>query len=155
MDYVSIWNWFILFKMNDLVISELSAIKSILLAIFTILVFIGFYMSINLIRIYKNTRLEVEHKIRERFISEAHCLEDVGKYDLLSKLAKMRISSHPEDPNGYWFLALAKYRNKEWINALKALKQIQRIDVSWNKFTVEQYIEDAQSQLKGPEKRIT
>lgn len=140
---------------NDLILSELVTIKMILLAVFVLLVFIIFYMGLSLIRIFKNAKIEIELKDRERFVSEGHRLEDAGKYLLLSKLANLRINSHPNDPNGYWFLALAKFRSKEWSAALTALKHIQRIDVSWNKFTVEQYIEDSQSQLKGPEKRVT
>lgn len=138
--------------MNDLILSELAFIKWLLIATLSILIS---NILISIVRSYKNIRLGVELGVRERFMSEAHRLEDAGKYDLLAKLANMRINSHPEDPNGYWFFALAKFRNKEWVAALTAFKQIQRIDVAWNKFTVEQYIEDAKSELKGPEKTVS
>jgi len=50
---------------------------------------------------------------------------------------------------------LAKFRKKEWVEALNTFKRIQQIDAAWNKFTVEQYIEDSQNQLKGPEKTVS
>lgn len=138
--------------MSDLILSELVLIKWLLSAILTILVF---YTLTAIVRLYKKLRTEIVLGVRERFMSEAHRLEDAGKYDLLSKLANMRINSYPNDPNGYWFLALAKFRNKEWAVALSTFKRIQKIDAAWNKFTIEQYIEDSQSQLSGPTKTIT
>lgn len=137
--------------MSELYLSELVFIKWLLVAILSILVI---NLLIAMIRSYKNIRLGIGDGVSKNFIAEGHRLEDAGKYELLSKMANMRINSHPNDPNGYWFLALAKFRNKEWLAALTAFKQIQKIDISWNKFTVEQYIEDSQNQLKGPEKTL-
>lgn len=81
---------------------------------------------------------------------EAQRIENVGDYESLLTLAEQRQQEFPYDLDAIWYVAIAHYKNKNWSAALSAFKELQRLDPVWRKYTVEEYIEEVQTNFTGP-----
>ncbi|TVZ41914.1 hypothetical protein P886_1265 [Alteromonadaceae bacterium 2753L.S.0a.02] len=136
--------------MNSLILNELVAIKWILCAILGCIIIIVLWFIMNMVYTFRNRKAELESAARNSFLAEAHQYEDAGQFDKLFELAWDRNNNYPHDPNAHWFMAISRYRRKEWGAALASFKELQRLDPAWQKYTVEEYIEEIKQNLTGP-----
>ena len=141
--------------MNDLILNELQIIKWLLVAVVTLisisilcaLVFFKFMASVR--------KAQVNEFEKNTFVAEAHRLFDSGKFDELESISWNRSNEHPHDPAAVWFLALAHYKRAKWGLALSTFKKLQKLDPAWEKYTVEDYINEIQANMTGPKGEIT
>ena len=136
--------------MNNLILNELVTIKWILFGVLLCLVLFLIWAILSMTYSIRARKTEFEAAARNAFISEAHQYEDAGEYEDLFQLAWNRVNSYPHDPNAHWYLAMAYYRRKEWGAALTAFKQLQNLDPAWQKYAVDEYLEEIKQHLTGP-----
>jgi len=136
--------------MSDLILSELEIIKWLIAGILLCLSFISIAHVLTIIHTLRFRKTELEEGARNSFISDCHRHEDSGDYEALYQLAWKRNSDYPQDPTALWFLGIARYRQKQWGQALTAFKELQLIDSAWQKYAVEEYIEEIKLHLTGP-----
>lgn len=136
--------------MNNLILSELETIKWLIGGVLFCLSLISINQIATVIHTVRFRKSEIEEGLRNTFISDCHRHEDSGEYESLYQLAWKRNSDYPQDPTARWFLGIAHYRQKQWGQALTAFKELQALDSAWQKYAVEEYVEEIKLHLTGP-----
>jgi len=136
--------------MNTLILSELETIKWLLVGVLFLLSVISIYYVISIIHTVRFRKSEIEEGVRNIFVSDCHRHEDSGDYEALYQLAWKRNSDYPHDTTALWFLGIAHYRKKQWGQALTVFRELQTLDSAWQKYTVEEYVEEIKENLTGP-----
>ncbi len=95
-------------------------------------------------------RNAIHAELRQDFISEAQRHLDKGRFDELLKVSRKRVSEFPHDVSALWYLGQAHYQKEEYAPALDAFTKAQQLDPTWQKFSIEDYIEEIRSNMKGP-----
>jgi len=134
--------------MEQKILAELTTIEHLLWAILILIVTsIIYFLSRTIL-----ANLPQKHAIsRNQFLSIARALEDQGKYNELKSESHTRITKYPKDAAAWWYYALAQYRSNELGAALSSLSELKSIDPAWNKKTVDEYIQEIRSRMKGPD----
>lgn len=136
--------------MDPLLIPELVRIKWLLLGI----LICALLVTVTVIYFCKHSlslrRQQLSHQVKQVFINDAQEYLDKGLYSSLFDLCQQRTEDHPNDTAALWYLGQAQYKQQRYGEALKSFRQIQSIDPSFDKYAVEDFIEEIGERLTGP-----
>jgi len=133
--------------MKQEIISELSTIKTLLWVNIALVSTCALYV---LSKTFISNLSKIDSLKKEQFLSEAEALEDQGNYSQLESLAKERLKKYSRDSLTWWFLAIAQYKSNNFSSALNSFSELQSIDPTFQKETIEGYINEIRSSMQGP-----
>jgi tetratricopeptide (TPR) repeat protein len=125
---------------------DIEFIKWMLYGIYLILFFFGCVIFLN----YRLSKNRISSMMREDFMSEAQKLQDKGLHSELQELSEERINENHHDSSAHFYLGMSYYKRKQYGAALQAFTEIQSIDPAWEKFMVQDYIDEIKLNMKGP-----
>ena len=97
-------------------------------------------------------RRQQTSQLKQDFLNQAQEQLDKGHYDSLFDLAWLRVNEYPNDVSALWYLGQAQFKKRQYGLALKSFKKIQSIDPSYDKYAVEDFIDEIAEHLTGPTK---
>lgn len=129
------------------ILERLNTIQTLLWAILAVSILCAAFLIFGVVG--RNLK-SLESLKRDHYVSEAKGLEDRGEFDELVLLSKSRLEKYPKDIFAWYYLAIARLRNKNYQGALEAFSEIQAIDPHWQSEIVQEYIDDVRGSMRGP-----
>ncbi len=90
---------------------------------------------------------------KQQVVSASEQMEELylqGKFDALAEKANLRITSHPYDDFGYFYLGLTYYQQEEWLAAQGNLNKAVSLDPGWSD-RVSPYLEEINANIENGE----